>query len=109
MLKQLHAIRMIEKIRRITDASVYSNFFRVFEKLINHQLSRYMEPKFSRFLTGSRKHQNTPQSLLRMIANWKTNDNSSKNSLINFISNKTKLGCVIMDLSKAFDTINRHI
>lgn len=64
-----------------------------------------MEPKFSRFLTGSRKHQNTQQPLLRMIENWKTNDNNNKNSLINFTNNKSKLGCVIMDLSKAFATL----
>ena len=57
-----------------------------------------METKFSKFLTGFRKKHNTQYALLRMIENWKTQLNKRK-----------KIGVIIMDLSKAFDTLNHNL
>ena len=58
----------------------------------------YIEPKFSRSLTGLRKNDNTEYALLTMIENWKTQ-----------LNNKSKVGVVIMDLSEAFDTLNHKL
>ena len=57
-----------------------------------------MENKFSKYLTGFRKNHNTQNSLLRMIESWmaKLNDGS-------------KVGVIIMDLSKAFDSLNHNL
>ena len=57
-----------------------------------------METKFSKFLTGFRKKHNTQYILLRMIENWKTQLNKRK-----------KNGVIIMDLSKAFVTLNHNL
>ena len=57
-----------------------------------------MEIKFSKFLTGIRKYRNTKYALLRMIENWKTQLNKRK-----------KIGVIIMDRSKAFDTLIHNL
>ena len=57
-----------------------------------------MENKFSKYLTGFRKNQNTQNSLLRMIESWKAK-----------LNNGSKVGEIIMDLSKAFDRHNHDL
>ena len=57
--------------------SILSIFFKVFERLI---LSSYMEPTFSRFLTGFRKKKHNAQhAFLQIVKNWKTLLNNKKN------------------------------
>ena len=56
-----------------------------------------MEPKLSKCLTGFRGKHNTQHALLKMIETWRAMLNKSN-----------KVGAIIMDLSKAFDTLN-HI
>ena len=79
-------------------ASALSNFSKVFEMLIYNQLNEFMETKISNFLTGFRKQCSTQYALLRMIENWKTQLNKGN-----------KIGVIIMDLSKAFDTLNHDL
>ena len=57
-----------------------------------------METKFSKFLIGFRKNHNTQYTLLRMIENWKTQ-----------LIKRKKISVIIMDLSKAFDSLNRNL
>ena len=57
-----------------------------------------MQNKFSKYLTGFRKNHNTQNSLLRMIESWKVRHN-----------NGSKVGIMIMDLSKAFDSLNHEL
>ena len=57
-----------------------------------------MENKFSKYLTGFRKNHNTQNSLLRMIESWKAK-----------LNNGSKVGVIIMDLSKAFDSLNHDL
>ena len=78
--------------------SILSNFSKVFERLIYNQLNEFMETKFSKFLTGFRRNYNTQYTLLRMKENWKRQLNKRK-----------KIGVIIMDLSKAFDTLNHNL
>ena len=78
--------------------STLSNFAKLFESIIYSQLNDYMENKFSKYLTGFRKNHNTQNSLLRMIESRKAKFN-----------NGSKVGVIIMDLSKVFDSLNHDL
>ena len=56
--------------------STLSNFTKLFESILFTQLNRYMQNKFSKYLTGFRKNHNTQNSLLRMIESWKVRLNN---------------------------------
>ena len=74
------------------------NFAKLFENIICSQLNDYIENKFSKYPTGFRKNHNTQNSLLRMIESWKAK-----------LNNGSKVGVIIMDLSKAFDSLNHGL
>ena len=57
-----------------------------------------MDTKFSKFFTGFRKKHNTQYALLKMMKNWKTQ-----------LNKRRKIAVIIMDLSKAFDTLNPNL
>ena len=66
--------------------------------MIYSQLIDYMESKFSKYLTGFHKNDNTQNSFLRIIESWKAK-----------LSNRSKVGVIVMDLSKAFDSLNHDL
>ena len=78
--------------------STLSNFSKIFEKLIYSHVNSYMEPKLSKYLAGFCRNHNTQHVLLRMIESWRVLLNKSQ-----------KVGGIIMDLSKAFDTLNHKL
>ena len=78
--------------------STLSNFTKLFESNLFTQLNRHMQNTFSKYLTGFRKNHNTQNSLLRMIESWKVR-----------LNNGSKVGVIIMDLSKAFDSLNHKL
>ena len=78
--------------------STLSNFSKIFEKLIYSHVNSYMEPKLSKFLAGFCRNHNTQHALLRMIESWRVLLNKSQ-----------KVGGIIMDLSKTFDTLNHKL
>ena len=78
--------------------STLSNFAKLFESIIYSQLNDYMENKFSKYLTGFRKNHNTQNSFLRTIESWKTK-----------LNNGSKVGVIIIDLLKAFDSLNHDL
>ena len=57
-----------------------------------------MQNKFSKDLTRFWKNNNTQNSLLRMIESWKVK-----------LNNGSKVGVIIIDLSKAFDRLNHEL
>ena len=57
-----------------------------------------MTSKFSPFLCGFRKNHNSQYSLLKMIEVWKKN-----------LDKGNEIAVILMDLSKAFDTINHSL
>ena len=57
-----------------------------------------MEPKLSIYFAGFRRNHNTQHALLRMIESWRALQNKGQ-----------KVGAIIMDLSKAFDTLNHKL
>ena len=71
--------------------SLLSHVSKIQERVIYDQINGFMEPKFSRFLTGFRKQ----VSLLKMIEHWKY-----------LVDNGFYIGAIFMDLSKDFDTLN---
>ena len=78
--------------------STLSNFTKLFESILFKQLSRYIQNRFSNHLTGFRKSSNTQNSLLSMIESWKVR-----------LNNGSKVGVIIMGLSKAFDILNHEL
>ena len=57
-----------------------------------------MENKLSTYHTGFRKNRDTQNSLLRTIESWKAK-----------LNNGSKVGVIIIDLSKAFDSLNHDL
>ena len=71
---------------------------KIFEKLIYSQVNLYMEPKLSKYLVGFRRNHNTQHALLQMIeSRWK------------LLNKDQKVGPIIMDLSKVFETLNHKL
>ena len=78
--------------------SSLSSFSKIFEKLIHSQISQFIESELSDYLTGFRRNHNTQYALLEMIEKRKT-----------FINRGFKVGALMIDLSKAFDTLNHYL
>ena len=72
-------------------ASILSHMSNVFERIFYKQIDHFMSSKFSPFLCGF----NSQYSLLKMIEVWKK-----------ILIKEMKL---LLDLSKAFDTINHSL
>ena len=72
---------------------------KIFERLMHDQITTYMDAPLSKYLCGYRKGFNTQTALLSLIEKWKS------------ILDKKKgfSGAVLMDLSKADDTINHEL
>ena len=84
--------------KKTIDQLASCQIFQKFLRLIHNQLNEFMETKFSKFLTGFRKNHNAQYALLKMIENWKTQ-----------LNKRNQIGVIIMDLSKAFDTLNHDL
>ena len=78
--------------------STLSNFTKLFQSILFTQLNRYMQKFFSKYLTNFRKNHNTQNFLLSMIESWKVS-----------LNNGSKVGIIIMELSKAFDSLNHEL
>ena len=76
--------------------STLSDITKFFEGIIYSQINYYVENKFPKYLTCFNKTHNTQNSLLRMIKSWN-------------VSNWSKVGVIIMDLSRAFDSLNHDL
>ena len=84
--------------RKIIDRiSTLSNFCKIFEKLIYNQIFEFMNHKLSKYITGFRK-KNIQHALLKMTETW-----------ILKLNHGNKIGALIMNLSKAFNTINHDL
>ena len=86
---------LVENYRPV---SVLPSVSKVFERIIQKQFSSFIDEFLSPFLCGYRQGFNTQYALLSLIEKWK-----------NTLDNKGYTGAVLMDLSKAFDTINHEL
>ena len=71
---------------------------KIFEKIMQSQISAYMENFLSRFLCGYRKGYSAQHALLSMLEKCRKS-----------VDNGGFGGGVLMDLSKAFDTLNHDL
>ena len=72
---------------------------KIFERIMQKQIKIYVEKHLSPFLCGYRKGYNTQYALIAMIEKWKE-----------YLDKKGGIaGAIMMDLSKAFDTINHEL
>ena len=78
--------------------SVLPTVSKIFERLIQKQLSSHFNQHLSPFLCGYRKGFNTQHALITLIEKWKLS-----------LDKNGYAGAIIMDLSKAFDTINHDL
>ena len=78
--------------------SVLPSVSKMFERIIQKQFSSFIDEFLSPYLCGYRKDFNTQYALLSLVEKWKKN-----------LDNKGYTGAVLMDLSKAFDTINHEL
>ena len=81
--------------RPISVLPVVSKFF---ERIMQNQIFSHVEQYLSPFLCGYRKGFSTQYALVELIEKWK-----------NIVDNQGYSGAVLMDLSKAFDTINHDL
>ena len=79
-------------------ASVLTSVSKIFERIIQKEFSNYVDEFLSPYLCGYRKGFNTQYALLSLIEKWKKE-----------LDNKGYAGAILMDLSKAFDTINHEL
>ena len=72
---------------------------KIFERILQNQIKTYVEKHLSPFLCGYRKGYNTQYALTAMIEKWKEH-----------LDKKGGIArAIMMDLSKAFDTLNHEL
>ena len=70
----------------------------IYERIMQKQILQYIDKHLSLHLCGYRKGYSTQTALISMLEKWKLS-----------VDNKGFAGGVLMDLSKAFDTINHPL
>ena len=78
--------------------SVLTSTSKVFERVLHDQINSKMKGILSSKLCGYRKGFGSQHALISMIEHWRKS-----------LDNKGYAGCVLMDLSKAFDCMNHEL
>ena len=86
------------KSKNYRPVSVLPVVSKIFERIMDKQMSLYVDNFLSQYLCGYRKGFSTQQALLSLIEKWK-----------NILDKKGYGGAVLMDLSIAFDTLNHDL
>ena len=73
-------------------------FPKIYEIFIHENLTNYVNTFLSKFISAYRKSYSTNHVLIRLIENWKKS-----------LYEKTFVGAVLMELSKAFDSITHDL
>ena len=87
---------MKKQTRKIID--LLAAVSKIFERIMETQLGSFVNEKLFKYKSGYRKGYNTQYALMVLIEKWKQS-----------LDNHGYAGAVIMDLSKAFDTINHEL
>ena len=83
-----------QKSKNYRPVSVLPVVSKVFERLLHKQMSLHVEEYLSPYMCGYRKGFSTQQTLFSLLERWK-----------NVLDKKGYGGAVLMDLSKAIDTL----
>ena len=94
IFKKLERI-LVDNYRPVSVLPVVS---KIFERIMQKQMNGLIEKHLSPYLCGYRKGYNTQYALLAMIEKWKLS-----------LDNHGYAGGILMDLSKAFDSINHQL
>ena len=94
IFKALETI-LVENYRPVSILPIVS---KIFERIMQKQMGNFIEKHLSPYLCGYRKGYNSQYALLAMIEHWKKS-----------LDNNGFAGCILMDLSKAFDTLNHQL
>ena len=101
---KLADITPVNKNDDVTDKSNYRpisglpSCSKLFEKIIQGQITTYIENFLSPFLCGYRKGYNVQHALIALIEKWRISLDKGGYG-----------GAILMDLSKAFDTLNHDL
>ena len=92
--------KSVESMSKKNDGpfSILNSVSKLFEKLIQKQINPFFDIKFSKYLCGYRKGNSTQYALLKLIESCKKYRDSNGYSAAD-----------LMDVSKAFDTINHDL
>ena len=85
-------------VKNYRPVSVSPVMSKVFERIMQKQINAYIEKFFSPYLCGFRKGFGTQDALTSLIEKWKSS-----------LDQNGYAGSVLMDLSKAFDTLNHEL
>ncbi len=85
-------------VKNYRPVSILPVVSKIFERIMLKQINLYVDKYLSPYLCGYRKGYNSQYALITMIEKWKQ-----------YLDNKGHAGAVLMDLSKAFDTINHEL
>ena len=96
-LKYVHKKDENTKKSNYRHISVLPVVAKLIERILHKQISHYIDQYLSKFLCGYRKGYNAQQALIIMLKKCTSLDN------------KGFTGAILMDLSKAFDTLNHKL
>ena len=82
------------KIKNYRPVSLLNIFSKIYERFLHENLTNYVDAFLSKFISAYRKSYSSNHALIRLIENWKK-----------FLYQKKFVVAVLMDLSKAFDSI----
>ena len=94
IFKKLQSI-LVKNYRPVSILPVVS---KIFERIMQKQMKSFVDECLSPYLCGYRKGYSAQYALIAMIEKWKK-----------ALDNKGISGAILMDLSKAFDTINHEL
>ena len=97
-LTPVHKAEETTNKKNYRNVSVLSVLSKIFEKLMQPQIITYVEKFLSPFLCGYRKGYSPQHALMSMLETWRAS-----------LDNGGYGGGVLMDLSKAFDTLNHDL
>ena len=85
-------------VKNYRPISVLPAASKIFERLLKKQIISHIEEHLSPYLCGYRKGFNTQHALIALIEKWKIS-----------LDKNGYAGAILMDLSKAFDTLNHDL
>ena len=86
---------IIKNYRSVSPLNIFS---KIYERFLHENLTSYLETFLSKFISAYRKSYSSNHVLIRLIENWKKSLDQKKIVVV-----------VLMDLSKAFDSIPHDV
>ena len=71
---------------------------KIYERILHRQMIAHIDKHLSKYLCGYKNGYNTQHALISLIGKWKC-----------ILDKQRYAGTVLMDLSKAFDTLNHEL